>query len=139
MDAISWPERPTCHDDDPSQHSPFNFPAPLWRAADERGFRTCSHCGSIHPEDLLRALQAGSQLECADMKYGWPHKFYVHGVPSSDLQSAGSGWAKWYTTHLQELSPEAFDALAPRLAVSGVTFERDERGIKWSVAPRGVL
>lgn len=140
MDAITWPERPTCHDDDPAHRAPFFFPPPVWREANEHGFRTCSFCGSIHPEDLLRALEAGATLECADWKYGWPHKFYVRGVPSSDLQSAGFGWGKWYNAHLQELSPEAFDALAPRLSAgTGVTFARDERGIKWSGAPRGVL
>lgn len=38
-------------------------------------FRTCSHCGSIHPEDL--AAEDNWHAEWADAKYGWPHKFYV--------------------------------------------------------------
>ncbi|MGY6019618.1 hypothetical protein [Streptomyces spinosirectus] len=42
-------------------------------------FRTCSYCGSIHPEDL--AAEANWAAEWADRKYGWPHKFYV-SVPS---------------------------------------------------------
>jgi hypothetical protein len=51
-------------------------------------FRRCSHCGSIHPEDLAEALSVevtigdtlasrGRRVEWADMKYGWPHKFYI--------------------------------------------------------------
>jgi hypothetical protein len=158
---------------------------PKWEARD-RGFRTCNYCGSIHPEDLLRVLQAGATLETADWKYGWPHKFYVSNVPNANhgnevSRSSGSGplpmssadrarwlsyaerpgcrvditeadgrWnakvfepdsptthAKWYNDHLFELSPEAFDALVPRLAVTGVTFTRDERGVKWSGRPGG--
>lgn len=179
----TWPERPTCHDSDPSQGPPFNFPPAAWRT-DERGFRTCSHCGSIHPEDLLRSLQAGAALETADWKYGWPHKFYVSNIPNANhgrevSRSSGSGplpmsdadrarwkrygeregcrvefseadgrWkakvfepdaptahGKWYNVHLSELSPAAFEALAARLAVTGVTFARDERGVKWSGRP----
>lgn len=42
--------------------------------------RHCSYCGSLHPEDLLNVLEAGARLELADMKYGWPHKFYVSGI-----------------------------------------------------------
>lgn len=38
-------------------------------------YRTCSYCGSIHPEDL--AAEAAWSAEWADPKYGWPHKFYV--------------------------------------------------------------
>lgn len=65
------------------------FGGPKWRPAGEKlhpsnddvpSFRTCSYCGSMHPEDLLEALKAGAELHMADMKYGWPHKFYVDGV-----------------------------------------------------------
>lgn len=38
-------------------------------------FRRCSYCGSIHPEDL--AAEPVWKPQWADMKYGWPHKFYV--------------------------------------------------------------
>jgi hypothetical protein len=41
------------------------------------GFRTCSYCGSIHPEDLAAP---GWHASWADQKYGWPHKFYVEGL-----------------------------------------------------------
>lgn len=37
----------------------------------------CYHCGSLHPHDVLAALRAGATIELADMKYGWPHKFYL--------------------------------------------------------------
>lgn len=45
-------------------------------------FRSCSYCGSIHPEDLIKLLKAGATLHGADWKYGWPHKFYVEGIPN---------------------------------------------------------
>jgi hypothetical protein len=38
-------------------------------------FRRCSWCGSINPEDL--AAETDWRAGWADMKYGWPHKFYV--------------------------------------------------------------
>lgn len=46
-------------------------------ALERRGehFRRCSYCGSIHPEDLL--AEPSWKPHWADMKYGWPHKFYV--------------------------------------------------------------
>lgn len=184
--AITWPERPTCHDKDlAAQH----FGPTVWRPADQRGFRTCGFCGSIHPEDLLRVLQAGARLECADWKYGWPHKFYVSNIPNPNHgklvprvwasdewpvsearsehwnkvaqsyggrlefeQSGPAGCkvtvlapdgptthAKWYNVHLSDLSAEAFDALAPRLGVTGISFGRNERGVFWSGVPRGLI
>jgi hypothetical protein len=39
-------------------------------------FHTCSYCGSISPDDLV--AESSWRAEWADMKYGWPHKFYVH-------------------------------------------------------------
>ncbi len=52
-----------------------------WRDP-ERGqhFRTCSFCGSMHPDDVVAELERGATAEWADQKYGWPHKFYVHGI-----------------------------------------------------------
>lgn len=44
--------------------------------------RCCSYCGSMHPEDLAAALKAGAKGHWADLKYGWPHKFYVDDVPN---------------------------------------------------------
>jgi hypothetical protein len=38
-------------------------------------FRRCGWCGSIHPEDLI--AETDWHADWADMKYGWPHKFYV--------------------------------------------------------------
>lgn len=38
-------------------------------------FRTCSFCGSIHPDDLAR--EDAWTPDWADRKYGWPHKFYT--------------------------------------------------------------
>jgi len=85
--AIEWPERPTCHDKD--WHAQ-RFDLTTWRPPREakqddpyvQPFRTCSYCGSMHPEDLLAALRAGAVLSLADMKYGWPHKFYVDNMPN---------------------------------------------------------
>lgn len=127
LDLGPWPARPTCHDGDPMALGT----QAVWRKPNDRGVRTCSFCGCIHPADLIRVLDEGATLECADWKYGWPHKFYVSGG------SVGHG--KWYNNHLLELTPEAFAILAPRLVPGpGVVFERDEKGVKYrGVPPRG--
>ena len=45
-------------------------------------WRTCSYCGSIHPEDLAAEIQSQTvpRAEWSDFKYGWPHKVYVQGI-----------------------------------------------------------
>jgi hypothetical protein len=47
-------------------------------------FRTCSFCGSIHPEDLAAELGSGVTVDWADWKYGWPHKLYANGIRPRD-------------------------------------------------------
>lgn len=159
MTALTWPERPACHDNDPMS---VRFGPTSWRPArgDDGGpyaetFRTCSYCGCIHPEDLLAALRAGARLERAGMKYGWPHKLYVENMPNPKAgeqcrvgsRHNGAGepepimgaaptyvYAKFYTQHLTDLSPEALVELAKLIKdQTGITFERDERGVKYAV------
>ena len=84
-EILTWPERPTCHGNAPT----YQPEGCAWREPHNRAggpyvetFRTCSYCGSIHPEDLLRAVNSGATLGGSDWKYGWPHKFYVEGIPN---------------------------------------------------------
>lgn len=44
--------------------------------------RSCGYCGSMHPSDVVAALQAGATCGFADMKYGYPHKLYLDNVPN---------------------------------------------------------
>ena len=91
-ETVVWPERPICHGDAPQ----FSEGGVTWRPPMEGNhdspydypFRTCSYCGSMHPEDLLRVVAAGARLGGSDWKYGWPHKFYVEGIPNP---AAGEG------------------------------------------------
>lgn len=47
-------------------------------------YRTCSYCGSINIDDLLEIADKNEvTLDQADPKYGYVHKFYVHGIPNS--------------------------------------------------------
>jgi hypothetical protein len=97
---MKWPDVPTCHGD-VSSGGVFNFLPPSWTPADpyhvypcdhcgygSRGpygypFRTCSHCGSINLEDFADWCRKGSiTLGGSDWKYGYPHKFYVEGIPN---------------------------------------------------------
>ena len=97
--GIDWPERPTCHDG--AWHA-SSFGETHWRppfgrrpASDEapegtpassydENYRTCSYCGSMHPENLTLVLLGTppAHLGGADWKYGWPHKFYIDNIPN---------------------------------------------------------
>lgn len=86
---MNWPERPTCHDDFHRGAVFDRDTVRAWRPADtsptndkgslNRFYRTCGFCGCIHPEDLVKVMEAGEiqSSERADMKYGYPHKVYV--------------------------------------------------------------
>lgn len=70
-------------------------------------FRRCSYCGSVNPDDLV--AEPDWHANWADMKYGWPHKFYVdipnrdpdrrYIVSASDTRPTGlradDGWIAW--------------------------------------------
>jgi hypothetical protein len=163
---MKWPEKPTIHKNE--RHLP-GMEADLWvpeRVPEPEASiivgRSCSYCGSIHPEDALKALEAAGRVEMADWKYGYPHKAYIHEVPvegqpdtkyvrpkpgakpgSGDAgfekYEAGPGWAKFYTRHLLDegFDDEAFDALAGLLVQhTRVLFARDDKGLSYRKLPK---
>lgn len=105
------------------------------------GYRTCSYCGSIHPEDLLTCLESNPdvKLETADWKYGWPHKWYMHRVPNHQagkVVELGGKWednhytphlgqapafcqVKFYSVHMLDLADGVFDKVANVIAERG--------------------
>lgn len=144
--------------------------AGLWREAtpqanagvgfpDDRGYRSCGYCGSIHPEDLLGYIQRGQtgRAEMADRKYGYPHKVYVDvanplagQLVSRSMSSEPDGkggrrqvygeprpdspftHAKFYTRHLLGLDDEHFRELAQWIAsATGWHVERRDDGMYW--------
>lgn len=92
-----WPPHPLCHPE-----ALQRWGQTTWRPANEKKhpsndriepFRSCSYCGGIHPHDLLNAIEQGATLGGADWKYGWPHKFYIEGIPdprAGERRSCGS-------------------------------------------------
>lgn len=123
----------------------------------DQPFRTCSYCGSIHLEDLYNLmLKHPIKLDVADWKYGWPHKAYVEGIPSSlrgqkvcrssrstweDGQQKyepvfsiepenATAWAKAYFVHLTDegFDDEAFNAITEEIRKrTGILFSKAER------------
>jgi hypothetical protein len=168
---MNWPERPTCHDGAP-RYTDFSIE---WRPPEtvlksgrdgysrDYPFRTCSYCGSIHPEDLLKVIEQGAILGGSDWKYGWPHKFYIEHIPSGLPQGVeikvgedskvengvrvnkpimgkthAFTWGKWYNEHLKELDDETFKLVTEKLTQHAhIKFERDEKGIKYFAPHRG--
>lgn len=156
-----------CHDG--ARHSELGGPV-RWRPAEtsrEDGyeptpFRTCSYCGSIHPEDLIAAVEAGARMHGSDWKYGWPHKFYVEKIPNpnkgmkirvgsrshmengerkEEIMWGTAGevtHGKWYNVHLEDFDDEFFAKMSKLLyEQAGILFERDEKGVKYSAPHDG--
>lgn len=73
---MGWPEQPTCHPEEVRPVFTINRGPITWMKRED-GFRHCSYCGSLHPEDFLRLMDHGVKVGGADWKYGWPHKFYI--------------------------------------------------------------
>lgn len=129
----SWQDHPLGH------RTPYAYP-----------FRTCTYDGSIHPDDLLAYLTPGRgvTLNEADWKYGWPHKFYVEGIPNPmagfTICSGGRGGpdvkdhalgdapafthAKFYTEHLADATDFEGLVKALQMQLPNIHFEKDAEG-----------
>lgn len=113
---MSWPEKHTCH------AAVSRFSKGEWRApsvdavyGNSEPFRRCDYCGSMHPEDLVRLLadNPGMRLGGADWKYGWPHKFYVYGIPNLTPginAKVGGSWKNGVDTPIMGKSSETLQA-----------------------------
>jgi len=85
---------------------------PTWRRA-PNGDRTCSYCGSLHPEDFLDIMikyieqEPGYRLETTSK----PYKIYAN---RSGVQNASQGGIKFYFNHLVDPEHhELFEGLKP--------------------------
>lgn len=109
----------------------FNYASSCEEAEFEKredGYRHCSFCGSLHPEDLAKLLNEGkAELHGSDWKYGWPHKFYVDIV---DSETGETSYAKFYNNHLGLLDKKTFKKVTPIInKLSGIKFELKEDGL----------
>lgn len=79
----------------------MSCPGTSWRMRD--GYRACGYCGSMHPDDLFTAIDAGAMITGTDKNY----KIYVDApsvdpaalkVVSADsgeeMPTWGSGWQR---------------------------------------------
>ena len=120
----------------PETTSPvFRYGPWTWREPSHgEHFRTCSFCGSIHPDDL--AAEPVWSADWADRKYGWPHKFYVDiphrqpdglfvvssmsgGRPDRELDP---GWVRWDDLTDEQRAIAARDGLDREPHPLGVRF-----------------
>jgi len=123
----------------------------------EDGFRHCNYCGSLDSVELAELIKnKQATLHGADWKYGYPHKFYVkiinpnperQVIISSGMKMKDDAWqrvdeygpsgpilhGKFYMNHLQLIDIDIFNEIIPYINdASGITFARDEHGIKYS-------
>lgn len=162
-----WPTVPTCHA--AGRSDVFHYVEDGWRAPEPARqpsgvpFRTCNYCGSISAEDLVAYSKIVTlTFEQADWKYGWPHKFYVTGIPNPQagktVQLGASSrrlsetevveepilgvgakdtFAKWYNVHLLDggYDYESFVEITDLLKLkSGIEFSRNEGKLLYSRA-----
>lgn len=90
----------------PGADSPFH--APFNGEAHWREDRTCSYCGSIHPDLLFEQIENGATITPTDKSY----KIYVDLV---DHRVAGAG--KFYFQHLSREQQDRFIDLVNAKAV----------------------
>lgn len=80
--------------------------------------RACGYCGSMHPTDVVNAINNGAKGSFADFKYGWPHKIYFDHVPNPN---AGAREIISTSTHEREglekvVSPRYSETTGERVA-----------------------
>ncbi|MEA3042986.1 MAG: hypothetical protein QOH47_824 [Sphingomonadales bacterium] len=79
--------------------------------ANWRDDRTCSYCGSLHPDDFMEQVEAGAELIPTDKRY----KVYI--------RSAERGQQKFYFEHLDNAQRDRFlellNAAGLKLALPG--------------------
>lgn len=63
----------------------------------EKGRRTCSYCGSLHPDDFMELVRAGVEIGPTDKSY----KMYVEGPEAGRI-------GKFYTQHLSPVQGREF-------------------------------
>lgn len=158
---MAYPEKHQCHQQDRvfAQREIVWETRPL-EGSYGTGYRQCSYCGSLHPEDLLKILQIpGTRVNWADQKYGYLHKCYIEGVPNpraGEIVQMGSRWDgekdepimspapktlsnKFYTEHLIDLvgQPELQEVSEIIRKRSGVEFfEQDGKLMhRWNPWP----
>jgi NAD-dependent dihydropyrimidine dehydrogenase PreA subunit len=129
----------------------------------DNDFKHCGYCGSMCPEELAKLIEEGKAIMGgSDWKYGYPHKFYVDvknpepeklfeisyrasydkdgNYHKEDVQYAKREYLhmKFYTNHLQLIDDETFKKVAPIISKAcGITFDRDEKGLKYSAPYHG--
>lgn len=166
MTDSSWPQAPTCHSGDRQYPGmppiAWSVPRRDEKYGQHESFRRCSYCGSVHPGDLVALLKSGQgvRMHGADWKYGWPHKFYVEGIPNLTPRvdcSVGSSWkdgvetpilgkssavimAKFYNDHLND---EGYgeDELSELISLietqTGIAFTFGDKGLRYAAPSAG--
>lgn len=114
--------------------SPFNAPfngEAHWRV-EKNGDRTCSYCGSLHPDDFLQIMEAYAAGE-PSYHFGLTDKSYKVYAKRPDVMNASEGGIKFYGHHaVDEAHPDR--ARHETAWVACVNRYRDEFRKRWGAA-----
>lgn len=95
----------------PGADSPFNPPfngEAHWRI-EPNGDRTCSFCGSLHPDDFLDIMQRYAAGE-AGYRFSLTDKSYKVYANRAGVRNASDGGIKFYGAHaVEESDPKRAD------------------------------
>ena len=87
--------------------APFNGVAE-WRTKPD-GSRTCSYCGSLHPDDFTEIMRAYADGD-GGYHFSTTTKSYKLYGNRPGVQNASQGGIKFYGPHLQGIDRTEFDA-----------------------------
>lgn len=102
--------------DCPRMEGNTNYGKATWKSIGR--WRKCCHCGSMHPEDVIRAvMEYGAQIiESTD-------KFYKRYIRLPGVSNASEGPIKFYTQHFSKENIKKYNALIDKSHKSKETKE----------------
>lgn len=83
----------------PPEPHPFKLPDHDTWDVSPNGDRTCSYCGSVHPDDFFACLEEAAK-EGTDVRIEPSDKGYKFYVTRPDVMNAMEGGIKFYTWHI---------------------------------------
>ena len=93
--------------------------------------RTCSYCGSLHPEDMAKLVKRCIDTDAADVRIEPSDKQYKVYVWQKGVMNAGQGGIKFYMQHVSPelLLPASQEQYALAVRLSHAAYKRmtDER------------
>lgn len=99
----------------PAEDSPFKFGKgdDSWRS-EPNGDRTCSFCGSLHPDDAIKHLKRYVETGGKEGRFSTTSKTYKVYVNGPNVKNAAEGGIKFYVWHADDEQLKTLNGLIPQ-------------------------